>query len=160
MNLPCCHILRQGDFLVHLMESGETESSTPLSALAPHQLQGVLDAALRSSSLAASPHVDVVDGAVAIKVDKRSILQLITAATVSNSQGGQQVRRVGGFGSCSKNRVSWCPWAVACNRLCSLSCVLVQSAGPATTAVVVRDLEHCSWLRRRCFVTLVCMYNL
>jgi hypothetical protein len=74
------------------MESGESESSTPLSALAPHQLQGVLDAALRSSSLAASPHVDVVDGAVAIKVDKRSILQLVTAATVSNSQGGQQVR--------------------------------------------------------------------
>jgi hypothetical protein len=77
------------------MESGESESAAHLSALAPHQLQGVLDAALRSSSLAASPHVDVVDGAVAIKVDKRSILQLVTAATVSNSQGGQQVRRVG-----------------------------------------------------------------
>lgn len=97
--------LSQGDFLVHLMESGESESSTPLSALAPHQLQGVLDAALRSSSLAASPHVDVVDGAVAIKVDKRSILQLVTAATVSNSQAGQQVRRAGWLVACNTNRV-------------------------------------------------------
>lgn len=77
----------QGDFLVHLMEQGDAESPAPLHSLAPHQLQGLLDAALRSSSVAASPHVDVVtDGALVIKVDKRSILQLVTAATVSTAQ--------------------------------------------------------------------------
>lgn len=84
----------QGDFLVHLMEVGEGDASTPLAALAPHQLQGLLESALRASSLAASPHVDVVgDGALAIRMDKRSILQLVTAATVSNSssRGAQQV---------------------------------------------------------------------
>ena len=71
------------------MEACDAESPTPLSSLAPHQLQGLLDAALRSSSVSASPHVDVLaDGVLAIKVDKRSLLQLVTAATVS---GGQQV---------------------------------------------------------------------
>lgn len=76
------------------MEVGEGDASTPLAALAPHQLQGLLESALRASSLAASPHVDVVgDGALAIRMDKRSILQLVTAATVSNSssRGAQQV---------------------------------------------------------------------
>lgn len=89
----------QGDFLVHLMEVGEGDASTPLAALAPHQLQGLLESALRASSLAASPHVDVVgDGALAIRMDKRSILQLVTAATVSNSssRGAQQVGGRGG----------------------------------------------------------------
>lgn len=81
----------QGDFLVHLLQSGEAGGpSTSLSGLAPHQRQGLLDAALRSSSLAASPHVDVVgDGALALQLDRRSILQLVTAATAS--VGGQQV---------------------------------------------------------------------
>lgn len=76
----------QGDFLVHLLEAGDAESPAPLSALAPHQLQGLLDTALRSSSLAASPHIDVLaEGALVIKADKRSILQMV-AATVSGSQ--------------------------------------------------------------------------
>jgi hypothetical protein len=74
---------------VHLLESAESGPSTALSALAPYQLQGLLDAALRSSSLAASPHVDVVcDGALAIKLDTRSVQQLVMAAA---NVGGQQV---------------------------------------------------------------------
>jgi hypothetical protein len=75
------------------MEVGEGDASTPLAALAPHQLQGLLESALRASSLAASPHVDVVgEGALAIRTDKRSILKLVMAATPSsNSLGVQQV---------------------------------------------------------------------
>lgn len=108
------------------MESGESDSSTPLSALAPHQLQGVLDAALRSSSLAASPHVDVVaDGALAIKVDKRTILQLVTAATCGNGKGAQQV----GPCICWQTRpacyVSLCMQASLCANIYTRLCVLL-----------------------------------
>jgi hypothetical protein len=92
------------------MESGEgaEASATPLSGLAPHQLQGLLDAALRSSSLAGSPHVDVVaDGALAIKVDKRSMLQLITAASAGQGQQVGGVTQGGeGRGKGSGSRLS------------------------------------------------------
>lgn len=77
------------------MEQGDAESSAPLSSLAPHQLQGLLDAALRSSSVAASPHIGVItDGVLSIRVDKRTIVQLVLAAA---SQQTQQVcDRAGG----------------------------------------------------------------
>lgn len=82
-------VCAQGDLLVHLMEQPELHE--PPSALAPHQLQGLLDAALRSSSVAASPHIDVVgDGVLAAQMDRRSILQLVTAATCHDAQVGLQ----------------------------------------------------------------------
>jgi hypothetical protein len=99
--VPSC---LQGDFLVHLLESAESGPSTPLGALAPHQLQGLLDAALRSSSLAASPHVDVVcDGALAIKLDTRTVTNLVLAA--ANPEGQQ----VGGLVLCWHGGLAW--WA-------------------------------------------------
>jgi len=87
----CVHLVShcrcQGDFLVHLMEQGDAESSAPLSSLAPYQLQGLLDAALRSSSVAASPHIGVItDGVLSIKVDKRTIVQLLMAAAQQTQQ--------------------------------------------------------------------------
>lgn len=67
----------------------------PHSGLAPHQLQGLLDAAMRSSSVAASPHIDVVgEGVLAGIMDRRSLLQLVMAATCSMDG---EVRGVAGF---------------------------------------------------------------
>jgi hypothetical protein len=75
-------VVLQGDLLVHLMEQPELQD--PPSCLAPHQLQGLLDAATRSSSVAASPHIDVVgEGVLAGQMDRRSLLQLVTAAACS-----------------------------------------------------------------------------
>lgn len=80
----------QGDMLVHLLEQPELHG-TP-SGLAAHRLQGLLDTALRSSSVAASPHVDVVgEGVLGGVMDKRSILQLVTAATCSLDAAAHQV---------------------------------------------------------------------
>lgn len=88
--LCCSH--HQGDMLVHLLEQPELHG-TP-SGLAAHRLQGLLDTALRSSSVAASPHVDVVgEGVLGGVMDKRSILQLVTAATCSLEGVSNQVPR-------------------------------------------------------------------
>lgn len=132
------------------MEAGEAES---LSSLAPHQLQGLLDAALRSSSLAASPHVDVLGGGVGggdgggggggvgvlgVRVDRRSILQLVTAATVS---GGQQVG-----GGLLKLCMVVCAVACACCALhCLACCVMLCLVQPST------DLLSSSPNDRSCF---------
>eukprot|EP00878_Enallax_costatus_P017723 GHUV01018620.1.p1 GENE.GHUV01018620.1~~GHUV01018620.1.p1 ORF type:complete len:416 (+),score=150.65 GHUV01018620.1:1476-2723(+) len=73
-------LMDQGDMLVHLLEQPELHG-TP-SGLPAHRLQSLLDSALRSSSVAASPHVDVVgEGVLGAVMDKRSILQLVMAAT-------------------------------------------------------------------------------
>jgi hypothetical protein len=62
----------------------QPEMQEPPSCLAPHQLQSLLDAATRSSSVAASPHIDVVgEGVLAGQMDRRSLLQLVMAATCS-----------------------------------------------------------------------------
>lgn len=76
--------------LVHLLEQPELHGSP--SHLAPHRLQGLIDTALRSSSVAASPHIDVVgEGVLSGVMDKRSILQLVTAATCSMDGAAGQV---------------------------------------------------------------------
>lgn len=67
--------------LLHLLEAGDAELCQPPAALPGHQLQALVDAALRSSSVAASPHVDVLgDGVLAAVLDKRRLVQLVTAA--------------------------------------------------------------------------------
>ncbi|WIA09445.1 hypothetical protein OEZ85_008849 [Tetradesmus obliquus] len=75
-------LMDQGDLLVHLMEQPEMQE--PHGGLPPHQLQGLLDAAMRSSSVAASPHIDVVgEGVLGGIMEHRSLLQLVMAATCS-----------------------------------------------------------------------------
>jgi hypothetical protein len=83
--IPALQLSLQGDLLVHLMEQPEMQE--PPSCLAPHQLQGLLDAATRSSSIAASPHIDVVgEGVLAGQMDRRSLLQLVMAATCMDAE--------------------------------------------------------------------------
>eukprot|EP00775_Hariotina_reticulata_P011046 gene11046-11201_t len=74
-------LLDQGDMLVYLLEAAEADLSQPLAALPAHQLQELLDTALRSSSVAASPHIDVLaEGTLTAVMDKRSLVQLVMAA--------------------------------------------------------------------------------
>jgi len=64
-----------------LLEAVEADLSQPLAALPAHQLQELLDTALRSSSVAASPHIDVLgEGVLTPVMDRRSLVQLVTAA--------------------------------------------------------------------------------
>jgi hypothetical protein len=81
----------QGDLVVHLLAQSELHG--PPSNLPPHRLQGILEAALRASSVAASPHAEVLlgEGVLSAAVDSRSLLQLVTAATCGSVDGGQQV---------------------------------------------------------------------
>ncbi|KAF6252370.1 Spc98 family-domain-containing protein [Scenedesmus sp. NREL 46B-D3] len=123
-----------GDLLVHLMEQPEMQE--PPSCLAPHQLQGLLDAATRSSSVAASPHIDVVgEGVLAGQMDRRSLLQLVMAATCSMDGEG---------GGAASSSVGILPKGASDSTHSSLELLLltVNLSWPISLVVSKRQLLH------------------
>jgi hypothetical protein len=89
------------------MEAGDAEASGgALRSLAPHQLQGLLDSALRSSSVAASPHMDVLgEGALSIRWDQRSVMKLVQALDPARAHGAAAAAAPLQLGDAE--RVSW-----------------------------------------------------